>query len=62
VEVVDTIVRPFEIVLLLHVAGDAALGDVAVNVETDDGPGFVLAEPFAIYDDGTTPTGTTGCP
>ena len=61
VEVVDSIARPFEIVLVLTVAAHAALGDVEVSVETADGPGWVLDQPFrVIAPDGTTPTCTGG--
>lgn len=61
VAVLDTIVRPFEIVLLLAVDAEAELGDVEVFVETTQGAGFILAEPFHIVAaDGSDPACTPG--
>jgi hypothetical protein len=65
VQVLDTLTRPYELVLLLSVAPQAPLGEVAVTVESTQGSGYVLDEPFRIVEaaDGSAGTpGTTGCP
>lgn len=58
VEVLDTLPREDEVVLLLAIDADAELGLVDVFVETTDGEGYVLERPFAITDGAGTGTGT----
>lgn len=59
VDVLDTMVRPDEVVLLLAVAADASPGEVDVFVESTAGAGWILATPFTILEpEGTDP----GCP
>lgn len=61
VQVLDTISRPYELVLLLSIDADAELGDVAVFVETTQGTGWVLSDPFhLVAGDGSAPTCTGG--
>lgn len=58
--VLDIERRADEIVLLLSVSEVAEPGDVEVFLTTENGGGFILAEPFHILGDaGTTTTATT---
>jgi hypothetical protein len=58
VEVLDSIQRPDEIVLLLSVADDAKAGPVEVYFTTVTGAGWILAEPFQILGQPASTPGT----
>ncbi len=59
VEILDTLPREDEVVLLLAIDADAEPGLVDVFVETADGEGYVLEQPFEITAEGGTPTDPT---
>lgn len=70
ITVLDTIANPTDLLLLVDIADDAALGAVGVVARTDDGAAYRLAEPFRIVaapvetgdtsDTGATTTSSTG--